>query len=81
MAIRRPATAAGIGLFRAWINDGTARPAGRPRTLLAMRATPAARNRIKASLRRVPSEGYSFDRLAGTSAYLLARAAPDAQVR
>ena len=79
MAIKRPAIAAGTELFRAWVNDETARPADGHPSLFARRVAPAVRNRVKVSPHRTPSRAFSFDRLAGTSACVLTRAAPDAR--
>jgi hypothetical protein len=79
MAIKRPAIAAGIELFRAWLNDETARPADGQPSLVARGTTPAAHNRVKVFPHGAPAKAFSFDQLAGTSAYLLARTGPDVQ--
>ncbi len=79
MAMKRPAIAAGTKFFRASVNDGMARPADAHPSLFARRAAPAVRNRVKVSPHGSPDEAFSFDQLAGTSAYLLAQTVPDAQ--
>lgn len=79
MAIKRPAIADGTEFFQAWVNDGAARPVVGHRSFFSRRATPAARNRVKVSPHGAPAEAFSLGRLAGTSAYLLTRAVPDAR--